>query len=227
MKPIRVFIADDQEEVRQAFQAVVGSRRDMVVVGEAGDGRSAVDSVRLLRPDVLLLDIRMPRLDGIEVCRELRDVEETRIVIVTTFGLDEYVSEALRNGAYGFLLKRSRPELLIEAVLAAANGDMLVSPQLTMRLLRDPRVNPYREFHEQVVRLTPREEEVVREVALGRTNNEIGATLFITPGTVKTHLANIQVKLGLPNRVAIASWAWSAGVVTRADFAAADTDRAD
>lgn len=224
MKRIRVFIADDQDEVRDGFRAIVASRPDMVVVGEAGDGQSAVESVRLLRPDVLLLDIRMPRLDGIEVCRELRGVGPTRIVVVTTFGLDEYVSAALKNGACGFLLKRSRPELLIEAVLAAARGDMLVSPQLTMRLLTNPRMNPYRECHDQVVRLTPREEEIVREVALGRTNTEIGSSLFITPGTVKTHLANIQTKLGLPNRVGIASWAWSVGLVTRDNFEPADRD---
>lgn len=218
MAPIRVVIADDQEDVRDGFTLVIDSHPDMTVVGEASDGAAALELVRHLRPDILLADIRMPRMDGLEVCRQLRDDPRTRVVVVTTFDLDEYVATALANGAYGFLLKRSRPQLLIEAILAAMSGDTLISPQLTVRLLRSARMNPAHRGHENATILTTREQDVVRSVAVGRTNAEIGTELFITPGTVKTHLANIQAKLGVTNRVAIAAWAWSVGIVDAADL---------
>ncbi|MEU8244696.1 response regulator transcription factor [Nonomuraea sp. NPDC048916] len=216
MNRTRVAIADDQLEVREGFRTVVDSRPDMVVVGEAGDGPAALEMVRTLRPDVLLLDIRMPRLDGLEVCRHIRDErldQRTRVIIVTTFDIDEYIAAALRHGACGFILKRSRPQLLIEAIMAAISGDTLISPELTLRLLRSARTNPVHPAHAAVSVLTPREEEVVRRVARGMTNVEIGQDLFITAGTVKTHLAKVQSKLGVANRVAIAAWAWSVGLV--------------
>ncbi|MDV3220350.1 response regulator transcription factor [Intrasporangium sp.] len=213
MRQVRVVVADDQEQVRDGFALVLGRHPTITVVGAAADGVTALELTRHLRPDVLLADIRMPRMDGLEVCRQLRDDERTKVVVVTTFDLDEYVATALANGAHGFILKRSRPELLIEAVLAAATGDALVSPELTMRLLRNARMNPNHRAHDAATMLTPRELDVAREVALGRTNAEIGRTLFVTPGTVKTHLANIQAKLGVSNRVGIAAWAWSRGVV--------------
>ncbi|MFD9302678.1 response regulator [Streptomyces sp. NPDC060048] len=207
----RILIADDQEDIRSGFRLILDSQPDMTVVGEAADGWSAVALARELRPDVVLTDIRMPRLDGLEVTRLL--APETRVVVVTTFDLDEYVHTALAAGACGFLLKRSGPALLIEGVRAAMAGDTLISPQLTVRLLSraagEQRIAPPPSAHP----LTEREVEIVRLVAKGHTNAEIGAELFITAGTAKTHIANVQAKLRVRNRVGIASWAWEHGVV--------------
>ncbi|MBT2451173.1 response regulator transcription factor [Streptomyces sp. ISL-43] len=207
----RILIADDQEDIRSGFRLILDSQPDMTVVGEAADGRSAVALARELRPDVVLTDIRMPRLDGLEVTRLL--APETRVVVVTTFDLDEYVHTALAVGACGFLLKRSGPALLIEGVRAAMAGDTLISPQLTVRLLSraagEQGTAPPRSAHP----LTEREVEIVRLVAKGHTNAEIGAELFISAGTAKTHIANVQAKLEVRNRVGIASWAWEHGVV--------------
>jgi DNA-binding NarL/FixJ family response regulator len=172
-----------------------------------------MDLVDVLEPDVLLADIRMPVVDGLELCRRLRGHPRIRVVVVTTFDNDEYVAEALRHGASGFLLKRSRPELLIEAILAAMAGDTLISPQLTVRLLSSAHANPLHPASAEASRLTAREEDVARLVAVGRTNAEIGQALFITPGTVKTHLANIQAKLDVSNRVGIAAWVWATGLL--------------
>ncbi|WP_371783869.1 response regulator [Streptosporangium subroseum] len=206
----RILIADDQEDVRIGFRLILDSQPDMTVVGEAADGRAAVDLARHLRPDVVLADIRMPKLDGLEVTRLLAG--QTRVIVVTTFDLDEYVHAALRNGACGFLLKRSGPALLIEAVRAAMAGDTLISPQVTVRLLAHLRVPAAPSALTEP--LTERELEITRLVAHGRTNAEIAAELFIGPSTVKTHVANVQRKLGAANRVGIAAWAWSRGAVT-------------
>ena len=178
----------------------------MTVVGEAADGRAAVELARHLKPDVVLADIRMPKLDGLEVTRVL--AQETRVIVVTTFDLDDYVHTALRNGACGFLLKRSGPTLLIEAIRAAMAGDTLISPQVTVRLLRHLRESRPEPLGEP---LTGREVEIARLVAQGRTNAEIAAELFISAGTVKTHVANVQRKVGAANRVGIAAWAWNSG----------------
>ncbi|WP_433176940.1 response regulator [Actinoallomurus sp. CA-150999] len=211
----RVVIADDQDDVRSGFRMILNAQPDIQVVGEAADGIAAVELSRRERPDVVLTDIRMPGRDGLEVTRLLAgpDVRDPlRVVVVTTFDLDEYVHAALRAGACGFLLKRSGPALLVEGVRAAAEGNALISPAITVRLLDHfatrrppaPATEP---------RLTRREVEVLRLIARGRTNAEIAAELFITPGTAKTHVANLHRKLGVRNRVEIAAWAWENGHV--------------
>jgi DNA-binding NarL/FixJ family response regulator len=210
----RILIADDQSDIRSAFRLILDSQPDMVIVGEAADGKAALAGARRLRPDVILMDIRMPGLDGLEVTDQLLSDPATadiRIVVVTTFDLDDYVTRALRLGACGFLLKRSGPPLLIESVRAAMSGDMLVSPQVTVRLLSHLRHDASRSPL-PAQQLTPREADIARHVAQGKTNAEIAACLFISPGTVKTHLANISDKLGIRNRVGIAAWAWEHGV---------------
>jgi DNA-binding NarL/FixJ family response regulator len=213
---IRVLIADDQQLVRTGFQMILDAQPDMEVVAAVSDGAEAVSEARRLRPDVCLLDIRMPKLDGLEVTRVLAGpgVENPmRVVIVTTFDLDEYVYGALRSGATGFLLKDSGPTLLIEAVRAAAAGDALVSPSITVRLLQHL-AQPRRAALPVNDPLTDRELDVVRLVARGRTNQEVAGELFVSLSTVKTHLGSIQAKLGVRNRVEIAAWAWESGVVS-------------
>ncbi|MGW2252365.1 response regulator [Kitasatospora sp. NPDC001660] len=215
--PTRILVADDQADVRGAFRMILDVQPDMVVVAEAADGATALAEARRLKPDVVLADIRMPKLDGLEVTRQLAG--ECKVIVVTTFDLDEYVHTALRNGAAGFLLKRSGPVLLTEAVRAAMAGDALISPQVTVRLLRHMAgQEPDRQADAGPVtapliagsaeELTAREREIAELVADGATNAEIGTGLFISPGTVKNHLANIQRKLGARNRVGIAAWVW-------------------
>ncbi len=209
---IRVLLADDQEMVRTGFRLILTAEDGIEVVGEAGTGVDAVARARALRPDVVLMDIRMPELDGLEATRALMaDREPPRIVVVTTFDLDEYVYGALRAGACGFLLKDAGPRLLVEAVRAAAAGDALVSPSVTVRLL-EHLAHPVRPVS-GTVPLSPRELDVVRAVARGRTNAEIAAELFVSLSTVKTHLTNVQAKLEARNRVEIAAWAWEHGQV--------------
>ncbi|BCK59123.1 response regulator [Nocardia wallacei] len=211
---IRVLIADDQTVVRRNLRLILNLHDDIQVIGEACDGRSAVDLARRLRPDVVLADIRMPVLDGLELTKILAgpDVAEPmRVVVVTTFDLDEYVHAALRHGACGFLLKRSGPALLAEAVRAAVAGDALISPSVTVRLLR--RLNATAPVSSASEPLTPREIEIAGYVASGLTNAEIGRELYISAGTVKTHVASIQRKLQVRNRVGIALWAKDNGLV--------------
>ncbi|MEU0561009.1 response regulator transcription factor [Dactylosporangium sp. NPDC006015] len=204
----RILIADDQENVRIGFRLVLDSQPDMTVVGEAATGTAALDLARHLRPDVVLADIRMPGLDGLELTRRLAGTGP-RVVVVTTFDHDDYLTTALRDGACGFLLKRSGPALLIEAVRAAMAGDTLISPQLTVRLLR--RLQPLPSAAAGVSGLTGRERDVARAVAAGGTNAEIAESLSISAGTVKTHVASIQAKLGVRNRVGIAARMWAVG----------------
>ncbi|WP_103384026.1 response regulator [Pseudonocardia dioxanivorans] len=208
-----VLVADDQEMVRTGFRLLLGAEPGIEVVGEAGTGAEAVERARRLRPDVVLMDIRMPELDGLEATRALTaDPDPPRIVVVTTFDLDEYVYGALRAGACGFLLKDAGPRLLVEAVRAAAAGDALVSPSVTVRLLRHLTTPAPRPTLPEP--LSPREIDVVRAVARGRTNAEIAADLFVSLSTVKTHLTNVQAKLGARNRVEVAAWVWEHGLVS-------------
>ncbi|MGE7434507.1 MULTISPECIES: response regulator transcription factor [Kitasatospora] len=217
---IRVLIADDQEMVRRGVRRILETQPDIEIVGEAADGATAVELARQLRPDVALVDIRMPRMDGLEVTRRLAGptaADPVRVVVLTTFDLDEYVYPALRHGASGFLLKRSGPALLVEAVRAAVAGDSLISPSITVRLLSH--LTPGRSSAARRTppggALTEREIEIAGQVAAGRTNADIAAQLFISAGTVKTHVASIQRKLGVQNRVGIAVHAWEMGYARR------------
>jgi DNA-binding NarL/FixJ family response regulator len=211
---IRVLVADDQDIVRTGLRMILDAQPGIEVVAEAVDGREALELARRLRPDVCLLDIRMPELDGIEVTRQLAGpevAEPLAVVVITTFDLDEYVHGALKAGARGFLLKDAGPDLLAQAVRAAASGDALIAPSVTVRLLstfselgassREPAAQP-------LTPLTEREEEVLVTVALGRTNAEIADELSISLSTVKTHLASLMNKLGARNRVELAMWAY-------------------
>ncbi|GAA2882686.1 DNA-binding response regulator [Actinoplanes cyaneus] len=211
---IRVLVADDQAMVRTGFGMIIGAQPDMEVVGEAADGVEAVEAARRLRPDVALFDIRMPKMDGLQALRLLAGpgvTDPIKVVVVTTFDLDEYVHQALRNGAAGFLLKDSGPALLVEAVRAAYSGDALISPSITVRLL-EHLSQPAPTGDDGG--LSPRELEVVRLIARGRTNAEIAAELFISVGTVKTHLGSVQSKISLRNRVEVAAWAWERRLVS-------------
>jgi DNA-binding NarL/FixJ family response regulator len=214
---IRVLIADDQAMVRAGFTMILAAEDDIEVVAEAADGVQAVELAERHRPDVVLMDIRMPRLDGLEALRHLTrpgTVEPPRVVVATTFDDDEYIHRALGDGASGFLVKDSGPALLVEAVRAAASGEALVSPSVTVRLLRSlgTTVSTRRAAHST---LSARELDLVRLVARGLTNAEIAAKLSISVGTVKTHLGNVQTKLSVRNRVQIAAWAWETGIVER------------
>lgn len=209
---IRVLVADDQELVRTGLAMILDAEPDIRVVGTASDGTEAVELARHHRPDVCLFDIRMPGMDGLEATRLLAgpDVAEPlAVVVITTFDLDEYVHEALKNGARGFLLKDAGPALLGQAVRAAANGDALIAPNVTARLL-----SAFADSHRDVPPvqprdpLTDREEEVLVTVARGLTNAEIAAELHISLSTVKTHIASLMMKLSARNRVEIAMWAY-------------------
>ena len=213
---IRVLIADDQAIIRTGIAMILSAEDGIEVVGEAADGAQAVDMAEGLRPDVVLMDIRMPRMDGLQALARLTRpglAEPPKVVVLTTFDNDEYVYRALHGGAYGFLLKDSGPALLVEAIRAAASGEALVSPAITVKLLN--RLTPPAANPAPGTALSARELEVVRLVARGRTNAEIATGLFITVGTVKTHLTHVQAKLSTRNRVEIAMWAWQRGLAGR------------
>ena len=214
---IRVVVADDQEIVRTGLRMILDAQPDISVVGEAPDGREAVRLAKELHPDVCLFDIRMPDLDGIEATRELAGpgvADPFAVVVVTTFDLDEYVYGALQAGARGFLLKDSGPDVLVQAIRAAASGDALIAPNVTARLLSRFAGSGERPTPAQPVEpLTAREEEVLASVASGRTNSEISDDLHISLSTVKTHVASLMTKLGARNRVEVVMWAYQTGRV--------------
>ncbi|WP_165069620.1 response regulator [Marisediminicola senii] len=208
---IRVLIADDQELVRTGLSMILSAQPDIEVVGQAVNGVEAVALARSLRPDVCLFDIRMPGLDGIEATRAIAGPgaeDPMAVVIITTFDLDEYVFAALRAGAKGFLLKDAGSALLAQATRAAASGDALIAPNVTVRLLEAfAGAEPAASLSQPIEPLTEREEQVLAKVAGGLSNSEIAAELYITLSTVKTHVASLMTKLGARNRVEIAIWA--------------------
>jgi DNA-binding NarL/FixJ family response regulator len=213
---IRVLIADDQAMVRAGFRMVLNAETGIEVVGEAGDGEHAVAAARRLRPDVVLMDIRMPRLDGIQASRLLLggDGPPPRVLILTTFDLDEYVYEALQAGASGFLLKNAPPEQLVDGIRVVAGGEALLAPSVTRRVIeefvRQPRADsPPAELDD----LTAREREVLALLAQGRTNDEIAAELVVSRGTAKTHVARVLGKLGLRDRIQAVIFAYENGLV--------------
>ncbi|WP_166823182.1 response regulator transcription factor [Brevibacterium limosum] len=207
---ITVAVVDDQEMVRMGFSLILDAEETMRVIGQAADGVEAIDLVRREQPDVVLLDIRMPRLDGLAALPRLTSY--SKVIMVTTFDDDDYVDAALDGGASGFLLKDSGADLLIAGVKAAADGDALISPSLTLNLLQR-RTSTAQGNSFRVDRLSQRENDIARLVAVGRTNQEICAELFISLGTVKTHLGNIQTRLEARNRVEIAARMWESGAM--------------
>ena len=213
---IRVLIADDEALVRGGVRMILEAQPDMEVTGEVEDGRAAVEDARRDRPDVVLMDIRMPGLDGIEATRRLLDVagQAPRVLILTTFDLDEYVYEAMRAGASGFLLKSARPQELADAIRGAVAGDTLLAPEITRRLVESfVRRPPPGLSAPQLSALTSRELEVLRHIAAGRSNAEIAAALYVTEETVKTHASRIFMKLGLRDRVHAVILAYECGLV--------------
>ncbi len=212
---IRVLVADDQDIVRAGLTMILDAQPDIEVVGQAADGREAVAFARKLRPDVCLFDIRMPQVDGIEATRQLAGpdiADPMAVIVITTFDLDEYVHGALKAGARGFLLKDAGPELLTQAIHAAAHGDALIAPSITARLLAAfADTHPGQPPPQPLEPLTSREEAVLIPVAQGWTNHEIADELYISLSTVKTHLASLMRKLNARNRVEIAMWAYETG----------------
>ncbi|PJE96885.1 DNA-binding response regulator [Streptomyces carminius] len=217
---IRVVITDDQVMVREGFSVLLNAQPDMEVVGEAVDGREAVEQVAALAPDVVLMDIRMPRLNGLEATREIcASGAAAKVLILTTYDLDEYVYQALRAGASGFLLKDASARQLADGVRTVAGGEALLAPAVTRRLIAEfsrlaGRTGPRAPLRERIGDLTERETQVLALVAQGLSNGEIAAELVVAESTVKTHVSRVLVKLGLRDRTQAAVFAYESGLVT-------------
>jgi DNA-binding NarL/FixJ family response regulator len=210
----RVLLADDQELVRAGFRMILETRADIQVVGEAGDGVEAVAATRRLRPDVVLMDIRMPNLDGLQATRQIMAAGSgSRVLILTTFDLDEYVYQALTAGASGFLLKNAPPEQLITAVGVVAAGDALLAPSITRRVIEQFTRLPRPGGTDALAGLTDREQQVLKLIARGLSNAEIAAELFVSDATVKSHVAHLLAKLQLRDRVQAVVLAYESGLV--------------
>ena len=219
---IRLLIVDDQELVRTGFRLFLETQDDLEVVGEAGDGEEAIERAHDLRPDVILMDIRMPRMDGVEATARLtasRLKPPPRVLVLTTFDLDEYVFGALRAGAAGFLLKDAPRERLVEAIRVVHAGEALLSPSITRRLVEDfaARTDPLKPSAALLEELTPREREVLVLVARGLSNGEIAKRLVVTEATVKSHVGSLLMKLGLRDRVQAVVFAYEHGIVVAGD----------
>jgi DNA-binding NarL/FixJ family response regulator len=212
----RIVLADDQPLVRAGFRMILEAEDDIDVTGEARDGEEAVAVTRQLQPDVVLMDIQMPKVDGLEATRRIAQDASTdsRILILTTFERDDYIFEALRAGASGFMLKNAAPEDLVRAVRVVATGDALLDPAITRRVIEDyaQRAAP-RKDHARLARLTEREREVLRLLATGKSNAELAAHLYLGEGTVKTHVSHLLGKLGLRDRVQAVVFAYESGLV--------------
>ena len=219
---IRVLIADDQELVRSGYKAILSTYPDFEIVGVAANGKEAVELAQQLRPDVVLMDIRMPELNGIEAARDITRnplLANTHVLVLTTFDVDEYVYDALEAGASGFLLKDADPDDIAEAIRVVAEGDALIQPSVMKRLVetftaqRPSRVGGNDDKGKLIAQLTDREQEILRLVARGMTNDQIGEELFISPATVKTHLARIMAKLDAHDRAQLVVFAYESGFV--------------
>ena len=215
---VRVLLVDDQALIRAGFRMILDAEEGIEVVGECADGEQAMDSVKRLKPDVVLMDIRMPEMDGIEATRRIAQDDgdpPVRVLMLTTFDLDEYVYDALRAGASGFLLKDVPAEQLVEGIRLVARGDALLAPSVTRRLIHEfsRTARPQRETPPALQDLTPREAEVFRLLARGMSNSEIAAELIVSETTVKTHVARILMKLGVRDRVQAVVLAYESGVV--------------
>jgi DNA-binding NarL/FixJ family response regulator len=219
---IRVVLADDQPLVRAGFAMILDAENDIEVVGEADDGALAVERAREQLPDVVLMDIRMPGVDGLEATRRIADdgrLAAVRVLVLTTFELDEYVFEALRAGASGFLVKHTQPAELIRAVREVAGGEALLSPSVTRRLIAEFAARPVRPrlVSDTMRALTEREREIVVLVAHGLTNEEIAAELVLSPATARTHVSRAMIKLGARDRAQLVVFAYQSGLVRPAD----------
>ena len=211
---IRVLLVDDDHLMRAGLTMIIEQTDDLVVVDQAEDGRQAVSLARREHPDVVLMDVRMPVLDGIEATREITSLPDPpRVLILTTFELDEYVFNALQAGASGFLLKRTPPEQLIEGIRTVASGDALLSPSVTKRLIAEFANRPERAVDPGLAELTDREREVLVEMAKGLSNDELAETLFISENTVKTHIKRVLTKLGVRDRVNAVVMAYQGGLM--------------
>ncbi|HEV7907334.1 MAG TPA: response regulator transcription factor [Pseudonocardiaceae bacterium] len=216
---IKVLLVDDQELMRMGFRMVLGAQEDIDVVGEAGDGLDAVHLADQLRPDVVLMDVRMPVLDGVEATKRITEAGTAKVLVMTTFDMDEYALSALRNGASGFLLKDTPPADLVSALRAVASGDAVVSPSVTKRLLSRFLGDGGGELRDAAVLdvLTEREREVLVLIAKGLSNGEIARKLFLSEATVKTHVGRILAKLGVRDRVQAVVLAYETGLVRPGD----------